>query len=287
MTIPSDLKLRVAKEYLENRSTIADIAIKFNVSKSSVLRICNDYIIDGRRGSNFKGDYFKTSVKGVLGVPTTSINENYFEIIDTPSKAYWLGFIAADGCLSKDETKPRVSIGLSAKDIFHLEKFKADLQYSGKITVCNTLHTVTNKYYETCAICIWRPKLRNDIISHGVTPNKSKEAHLPNFSDTLMKHYIRGYFDGDGCWTIRNQTMMCCSFISSSESFILEAREYLSKACNLNNNIKITHYNNAYAFIYAGNLQCKRIYDYLYEDGGPWLDRKYEKSTEHFLKFNN
>ena len=28
------------------------------------------------------------------------INDRYFEIIDNPNKAYWLGFIAADGCVS-------------------------------------------------------------------------------------------------------------------------------------------------------------------------------------------
>lgn len=274
MTIPSDLKLRVAKEYSENKSTIVDIAIKFNVSKSSVLRICNDYVIDGRRGLNFKGDYFKTKL--------TSLDENYFENIDVPSKAYWLGFIAADGCLSKDEMKPRMSIGLSAKDISHLEKLKVDLQYSGKISVCNTLHTVTNKYYETCAICIWRPKLRNDIIKHGVTPNKSKELSLPNLPDNLMRHYIRGYFDGDGCWTIKNSNTMSFSLISSVESFSYDLRNYLKVKCDLKTDVVISTHNNAYAFIYCGNTQCKRIYDYLYEDGGPWLDRKYKKSTEHF-----
>ena len=30
-----------------------------------------------------------------------TVNEKYFEVIDTPEKAYWLGFIMADGSISK------------------------------------------------------------------------------------------------------------------------------------------------------------------------------------------
>lgn len=134
---------------------------------------------------------------------------------------------------------------------------------------------------------MWRSKLRNDIIKNGVTPNKSKELSLPNLPDNLMKHYIRGYFDGNGCWTIKNLNTLSFSLISSVESFSYDLRNYLKVKCDLKTDVVISTHNNAHAFIYCGNIQTRRIYDYLYGDGGPWLDRKYIKSTDHFRKYES
>lgn len=60
------------------------------------------------------------------------IDENFFEEINTEEKAYWLGFILADGCLKKNSNQ--LSINLSIKDFNHLEKFKKNLKSDKPIT---------------------------------------------------------------------------------------------------------------------------------------------------------
>lgn len=284
MTISETLRKEIRRQYLETDLTIKELASTNGVGITSVFRICNEEMgLSKRNNPNWKIKPYKC----LLSKNKIEVDEDYFNVINSNSKAYWLGFIAADGCLSSDSEIPRMSIGLSLKDISHLEKFKNEIKFTGIISKKIQLHKKTNHYNESCGIEIRRKSLYEDLINHGVKPNKSKDLSLPNLSDDLMRHYIRGYFDGDGCWTIRDSKTMCFSLISSVESFAFELRKYLSTKCNLNENVKITSYNNAYAFIYSGNIQTKRFYNYLYEDGGPWLDRKYEKSTKWFQSCNN
>ena len=46
----------------------------------------------------------------------------YFDKINTEEKAYWLGFLYADGSISSKEDK--IELGLAEKDLHHIEKFK-------------------------------------------------------------------------------------------------------------------------------------------------------------------
>lgn len=57
-----------------------------------------------------------------------AINHNYFQNIDTPEKAYWLGFLEADGCISKNNTQ--LTFELQARDELSLYKFRSCLDSS-------------------------------------------------------------------------------------------------------------------------------------------------------------
>jgi len=48
-------------------------------------------------------------------------NRHIFDKINTPEKAYWLGFIVADGYLNVERRMLRIKLG--NKDKHHLEKF--------------------------------------------------------------------------------------------------------------------------------------------------------------------
>ena len=51
-------------------------------------------------------------------------NENFFEKIDSPRKAYWLGFLYADGCILDQRKSKILEITLSKNDKNHLQKLK-------------------------------------------------------------------------------------------------------------------------------------------------------------------
>ena len=126
-----------------------------------------------------------------------TLNEDYFENIDNEYKAYMLGFIYADGNIQKD--KNRLRITLKHDDIKILETFKDQLNYSGDIKVRELKSkTRDTKGYIIAELSIMSKKLIQDLNKHGVFPNKTFSINYPNIPKHLDKHFIRGFFDGDG-----------------------------------------------------------------------------------------
>lgn len=120
-----------------------------------------------------------------------SYNENYFKNIDTEEKAYWLGFIAADGSIGKT---CGLEISLSYKDIDHLYKFANNI--GAEIDMVSTRMV---KQYKVCRIFINNKKIINDLSKYGIIQNKGYNLDFPDFlNDDMLKYYLRGYFDGDG-----------------------------------------------------------------------------------------
>lgn len=265
-----EIELKLCDEYLNSRISEQELSEKYGVSKFTIREI--------RKRNNIPKRKRNTPRQNLI-----SLNERYFQNIDTPNKAYWLGFIAADGCIKERNNAYILSIGLGQKDIKHLEKLKKELNYDGKIVTETQLHSKTQKYYTTVYLRIARTILCEDLIEHGVGRDKSRNLKLPNLSDDLMRHYLRGLIDGDGGWSIpKSSKQICFSFISAVELFTLNIRNYLKDKCSLENSPNLIFYRNSYTFSYQGNIQCKRIFEYLYEDCEIYLDRKYELCENHF-----
>ena len=63
-----------------------------------------------------------------------NVNHKYFEVIDTEEKAYWLGFLYADGCVIKTKTGSSLLLKLSVKDEEHLNLFKTNIFNSSSLS---------------------------------------------------------------------------------------------------------------------------------------------------------
>lgn len=122
-------------------------------------------------------------------------NEDFFADIDTPEKAYWLGFISADGNVSSDGK--HVQIKLHERDEAHLQKFSDLIGYHGNISKYSA---VTNYgAYEFVTIKVQSEKMNLDLVKHGCIPNKSTWLEPPTgVKAALYQHFIRGMMDGDG-----------------------------------------------------------------------------------------
>ena len=128
MTISETLRKEIRRQYLETDLTIKELASTNGVGITSVFRICNEEMgLSKRNNPNWK-------IKPYYSKNRIEVDENYFNLIDSADKAYWLGFIAADGWLSSNLENPRMMIGLSLKDISHLEKFKNQIKFTGIIS---------------------------------------------------------------------------------------------------------------------------------------------------------
>ena len=127
-----------------------------------------------------------------------SFNENYFETIDSEEKAYWLGFLYADGYVVNNDVDKqyRVCLTLNENDKGHVELFKECLESNNSIrTVCTKLN---DKEYFSSQFYIYSKKMVNDLYNNGCVQNKSLILKPPVIIDNLVGHFIRGYFDGDG-----------------------------------------------------------------------------------------
>ena len=205
-------------------------------------------------------------------------NSNFFETIETVEQAYWLGIMYSDGYVL--ESKKGLGLGMIDKE--HIEKFKQVIgAYEHKITE----YFPSNSDKPCYEIIISDAKLYLDLNKLNVIPRKSsQQIHLPILNnEELMRHFIRGYYDGDGsfCYSICNNDFKV-SFVGN-ETFLTDLKNYLHKdkiSLMKDKRSNITHY-----FNMRGRNQVYNFLNWLYKntDESIRLDRKYNK----FVEFSN
>ena len=209
-------------------------------------------------------------------------NKDYFAVIDSRDKAYWLGIMYSDGCVT---SRPSGTYGVKLEmiDKEHVEKFKMALGATrSKITV------VSPEGFENAStvysVTIYDKKIGEDLISLGCVPQKSLLlTTLPNINKEYMYSFIRGVFDGDGCLRY-DKTRKCygLSFVSGSIPFLTEIRDALEIS-----RLKICHsHGRTYSFELVARDDLYRILTSLYQDSTDVtrLSRKYNKYQE-FLQW--
>lgn len=207
---------------------------------------------------------------------TNNFDEYFFHNIDNEYKAYWLGFIYADGCIlqNKKWRQNRLQIGLSIADIDHLYKFKEHISYTGNV---NTYSKMCPKagMKDYCRIAINNKTLIKGLIKHGATPEKTHTITFPNIDAKLHKHFIRGYFDGDGMITTRNDRAYVFS-ITSTFNFLERLTNILKAECNIKL-LNITKDRSMFRIVKSAKKDVISIMNWLYKDSNVYLERKYAK----------
>ena len=174
------IEKEILENYINKELSYKEIAKIFNVNEKTIK-------INAKK-------YGLTSKIGSQGARKHKFNERYFENIDSEEKAYWLGFIAADGCVYKNKQSYRLQINLKGSDIDHLKKFQKAICSDYKITEKKVGKAQSN----TCQLKINSTKMCNDLIKNNIIERKSIIFEPPILNKNLMNHFIRGYFDGDG-----------------------------------------------------------------------------------------
>ena len=199
-----------------------------------------------------------------------SVNESVFEIIDTEEKAYWLGFLYADGYIYSHGKKHGVELTLQAVDYEHLVKFKNFMGSKHKIAYKET----ANAY----RINITSKKIAQDLINLGCVQAKSLILQFPTLDqvpEELVHHFMRGYFDGDGCIS-----QFEFSVVGTSE-FLDSYEQFLIQGINRTTTTKRYHdkrwSDKTEAIRYGGSKQVSKIFHFLYNNATIYLDRKYDK----------
>lgn len=140
--------------------------------------------------------WMKCGLKGKCRRIYPISHQDYFSTIDTPSKAYYLGFIASDGCVYKRKSHNQqgiIRICIIKEDEEILVNLKKELGTE------IPLHYQSGRYVslEICCESIYQ-----DVNTLGLHERKTYNNTIPtNIPNHLFKYFIRGYFDGDGSIT--------------------------------------------------------------------------------------
>lgn len=200
-----------------------------------------------------------------------NINHDYFDSINSEEKAYWIGFIYADGWISARKTNFISSyvlgICLRQADINHLYKLRKSLYPNNDKPIYQRRNEATlevNSKY-----------LYNSLVNHGLTPNKSLTLNFPNIQEDLLRHFIRGYFDGDGWISVANKFRCLNIGFLGTYQFLYTLQEIFVSKLGINKiNIRKDKPNgNIYLFSKTGK-DALSICRWLYSNINICLDRK-------------
>lgn len=203
-----------------------------------------------------------------------SMNEKYFEVIDTPDKAYFLGLLFADGDMSEKRSYT-TSLSLVEGDKYILETFKKYLQCTNPIKFCERQK---ESWQDSYRLRICRKKVYNNLLDLNLSPQKSLTAEFPPdgaIPTNLISHFVRGYFDGDGHIQKTKFSNRGLIDICLSLPFGKKLQEILKNVLNIPSTLKqekIYHLQ-----IYGRNNVLEFLY-WMYKDCNELkLTRKYEK----------
>lgn len=192
-----------------------------------------------------------------------SLNDFYFSKIDTEFKAYMVGFIMADGYVSQD--KNTLTICIHKKDVVLLQRFLQDIESDSHVFK-------HNKDYVRIVLC--SRQIVSDLVSLGIVQCKTKVLKCPNIETELMRHLIRGYFDGDGSiWYDKNSSSYRVQFIGTKD--VMETFQIFFN--NYNKLRKTSSENIIFRYGFSGNVKTTKYLSLLYDGATIYLERKYEK----------
>lgn len=201
-------------------------------------------------------------------------NENYFASIDDEYKAYWLGFLYADGCVNDNGKSKVLEVGLQLADEDHLIKLNESL--NSDVNICYKTVHLNNKLFPCCRIRISSTKLCNDLIILGCIPKKSLVLTFPSKDIVpahLVKHFVRGYIDGDGWVGISTNKKYARIGVCGTYEFLKDMQKIMGWK-----ETKILKDKHSECFKFeCGNSESLQILQDLYQDSKISLNRKYKK----------
>lgn len=251
------LTKEILLESYKELKTLKLVGKKFNVSGDCVKKYMNLHNISYIKKTKYE------------------CNEDFFECNNEKS-FYWAGFMAADGNVSK---KGDINIGVSIKDINHLEKFKNDIKSNAPIKIITKksriINGITTPESKFATFRFRSKKMVKDLQRFNVIPNKTNTYFIPDqiLNHDLNWHFIRGYFDGDGWFTKRkykNYFRISIGFCGT-KMLIENIKKIFSNyhgACWQQKNIFKLEFNKQ-------GIYNKQIAGFMYDQAEIFLDRKF------------
>ena len=220
------------------------------------------------------------------------IRHNIFSSIETELQAYLLGFYAADGNINEKRKTLRI----------HLQKQDSALVYLYKDTISPDARTFTVDEHITTGrngmvinanqsfgVDITSSQLCQDLVNLGIGYNKSNsDIHIPQIPDYLIRHFIRGYFDGDGSISIRlsqekgksDRVRGWFSICSKSPIILNEFLNFFAKN-GISINMSYVKRDDMYRITTSSRKKLIDLFNLFYKDSNFYLERKFNKFNHY------
>ena len=203
--------------------------------------------------------------------------------------AYVLGLIYTDGNLHIRKNKSGYELGILSfgqKDKELVEKFLNLMECDAKIRYRERQDLENTTSGELYFFSIANNDLSNDLLRLGVTQNKSLDMKFPEIPTDLIRHFIRGFFDGDGSVYLENKKLIRVKLLSGSKDFIYKLNEHMVNIGFSDRNINGGTPSTPIAFFirYNSDNEVLRFYKYIYHDVSEqmYLLRKKEIFDQYF-----
>lgn len=209
-----------------------------------------------------------------------------FDKIETEEQAYWFGYLMADGYNHNSGRMIQFTQAEQDKDMVYRMR-----DFFGGGGICITEFGPEDPRQTLYMLSIYNRTLCSNLSKLGCHNNKSLNMTMPKFSKALFWHFMRGYFDGDGClyFKIRspdNAMVIECPIVCSND-FAESLKEILishdispymqklgkNKLCTT---LKIT-----------GSLKNSKFLSLLYKDAIVYSPRKKEKFDQFCEALNH
>ena len=247
----------------QNNISLRQIAEKTHHSRAALSQMLEHLGIKKTKGNHYRKYFF---------------DFNYFEKIDDEKKAYWLGFLYADGNIVKQDNRgygeQEFKISVAKRDEEILEKYKEDLKSTYPLRYDESSHK-QNPKNQIQVICSYRSqKTVEDLKKLGCVENKSLILTFPNeqqVPNEFIYDFIRGYFDGDGSIT---------SYQGKYNINIVGTKDFISKLATYFEGGSVyqdKRKENSWYYNLGGNHQVLKFYHLLYDNSTRYLKRKYDK----------
>lgn len=255
------------KDY-KNGLSITGIGTKYGFSYATIYGYLKKYNVSIRPASERNRKY--------------RLNEHYFDEIDSPEKAYFLGILYADG----NNCRGMIRLTLTENDKEILEKLSnliyIDYRPLGlqkqRINFANGKpHQTKNAY----VFSISNQNIRFALEKYGIIENKTDKIVFPSFlPPNLLSHFLRGYIDGDGSICLKKNGQSSVSFVGT-EQFCQSTKDLIKLILNINSTIcHAKKGSKMKQFVLHGNIVCKKFLNWLYSNQTICLQRKYNKYLE-------
>ena len=274
--MPSILEQTNAIEEYLNGDTMKKIGDRYGVSDTAVRNFLRKHNIPIETNRYYPMSKY-------------TFDTHWLDDLDCEEKFYFLGFFAADGNVDLSHGNYRARIKIQRGDRALLERFNELLKNTRPVEDGEEKPREKwgrGDYVEYYSVLHLGNRIFCErLIELGMVPNKTFSLEFPGYiPNEYLKHFVRGYFDGDGSISLiyspnKGTARATTGFSSGSPSFLRILKKELKKQIGIYSEVKPLHGK-------TWSLDIDRMEDiipflnWMYEDAHIYLQRKYDKYIE-------
>ena len=263
-------KEKIIKYYYDNPNVkVKEIGQHFKLTKRAMGKLFKEFNISSRRKNRY------------------TLNEHFFDSIDNELKAYLLGYLFADGFVG-DEEYNNIVFSQKKDDMEAVELFKESIEYTGELRIFEPGKASFKNSQDHVVVNFSSEHMANKLRNYGLLKKESYKS-LPKIDNNLLRHFVRGFFDGDGSITLTKSHYKDKVYYSGALDIIVN-KNLVDFFLNLFSDIHFTI--DQSKTDYMVYLKChskkgvKFFYDYFYKDSKYFLSRKKRKFDEIIGRIN-